>query len=48
MSRLLSAALLLVPTLASAAPPAITAVAYHPKDNVVAVASGGIVRTFGS
>src|SRR6266540_838295 len=47
MSRFLPAALLMLsPALASAAQPAVTAVAYHPKEKVVAFGLQGEVQTF--
>jgi hypothetical protein len=46
MSRLLSAALLLLPAVATAAPPAATAVAYHPQNKTVAFGLPGEVRLF--
>ncbi len=46
MSRLLSLALLLIPAVATAAPPAVTAVAYSPKGEFVAFGSPGAVRLF--
>src|ERR1700740_2812716 len=47
MSRLLSAALvLLVPAVAVAAPPAVTAVAYHSEGKAVAFGTPGAVHVF--
>lgn len=46
MTRLLSGALLLVPAIATAAPPAVTAVAYNPKGDVVAFGASDVVRLF--
>jgi hypothetical protein len=46
MSRFLPLALLLVPAGAAAAPPAVTAVAYHPNGSAVAFADGRAVRLF--
>ena len=48
MSRYLSAALLFLPAVATAAPPAVTAVAYSPKGDHVAFGSPGEVRVFGT
>src|SRR4051812_20915135 len=46
MTRLLSLVLLACPALAAAAPPAVTAVAYHPRGKVVAFGTHGEVRQF--
>ncbi|WP_439620256.1 hypothetical protein [Gemmata sp.] len=46
MTRLLSALLLALPCSASAAPPAVTAAAYHPNGKVVAFGTHGEVRLF--
>ena len=46
MSRFLSVALLLFPALATAAPAAVTAVAYHPQEHVVAFGLQDNVRLF--
>jgi hypothetical protein len=48
MRRLLPLALLLAPAVASAAPPAVTAVAYHPDGRSVAFARKGSVQVFDS
>ncbi len=44
MRRTLSLAALLFPTVAIGAPPAVTAVAYHPEGKVVAAAQDGLIR----
>jgi WD40 repeat protein len=46
MTRLLSAVLVLLPCAASAAPPAVSAVAYHPSGKAVAFGTHGEVRLF--
>lgn len=46
MTRLLSTVLVLLPCAASAAPPAVTAAAYHPSGKVVAFGTHGTVRLF--
>ena len=48
MSRFFAAALLLVPAVATAAPPAVTAVAYSPKGEAVAFGVGNDVRLVGT
>jgi hypothetical protein len=48
MSRLLSVTLLLVPAVATAAPPAVTAVAFSPDGTTVAFGMSGVVRLFGA
>src|SRR5262245_20196054 len=45
-TRLLSLVAVLIPSLAIAAPPAVTAVAYHPQGKSVAFGSHGEVRLF--
>jgi WD40 repeat protein len=46
MNRLLTVAILLFPSLAAAAPPAVTAVAYHPDRKTMAAATGGTIHLF--
>src|SRR5262245_11787162 len=45
MSRLLSAALVLLPAVAQAAPPTVTAVAYHPAGSAVVFARDPVIQT---